>query len=98
MRYCREPEVRTHHASAFANFGFKSGTRIIALASVPLIPKFAFESAARMCELRNRDTSSRAGFRVFARNGLRARERAEAQRPRATAIDARVDVPPNRRA
>src|SRR5207247_248345 len=27
-------------------------------ASVPLIPKFAFEAAKRMCELRNRDTSA----------------------------------------
>src|SRR5262249_7062500 len=35
----------------FANFGFKRGT------SVPLIPKFASECAARYCELRNRDTS-----------------------------------------
>jgi hypothetical protein len=28
--WCREPEVRTHRAAGeFANFGFKSGTRII---------------------------------------------------------------------
>src|SRR5690348_10910279 len=33
----------SHHIAArvFANFGFKSGTRIIDFASVPLIPRFA---------------------------------------------------------
>src|SRR5690348_12134754 len=33
----------SHHIAArvFANFGFKSGTRVIGFASVPLIPRFA---------------------------------------------------------
>src|SRR5262245_51650810 len=53
-----EPEVRTRCAArAVANFGFK-GALSQSVASVPLIPKFASEGAARICELRNRDTSS----------------------------------------
>ena len=38
------PRTRSSHhiaARAFANFGFKSGTRIIDLTGVPLIPRFA---------------------------------------------------------
>ena len=38
------PRTRSSHhiaARVFANFGFKSGTRIIDFASVPLIPRFA---------------------------------------------------------
>jgi hypothetical protein len=56
--YCPEPEVRTYPAArTVANFGFKRGTRNHKL-RVPLIPKFASEIAARVCELRIRDTSS----------------------------------------
>src|ERR1043166_2203276 len=50
-------------ASAVANFGFKSGTGIIDLASVLSIPKFASVNAARFGELRNRDTSCQAAWR-----------------------------------
>src|ERR1043166_6632179 len=38
------PRTRSSHhiaARVFANFGFKSGTRIIGFSSVPLIPRFA---------------------------------------------------------
>jgi len=42
---CREPEVRTiSRRVRFANFGFKSGTRIIELLVSSSIPKFAQRS------------------------------------------------------
>jgi hypothetical protein len=37
--------------------GSKRGTRTIELLVSLLIPKFALEGAAKVCELRNRDTS-----------------------------------------
>src|SRR5438128_9389435 len=54
------PRTRSSHTRAarpIANFGFKRGTRIIYLPVCLLIPKFASECAASVCELRNRDTS-----------------------------------------
>src|SRR5262245_37540339 len=48
---CRETEVRTHRAAnALANFGFEELPVSLGFRS------FAFEAAARLCELRNRDT------------------------------------------
>ena len=42
---CREPEVRTiSRRVRFANFGFKSGTRILELLVSSSIPKFAQRS------------------------------------------------------
>src|SRR5262249_59312872 len=61
-RVCRRasapnPKFAQHCRESIANFGFKRGTRTIDIASVPLVPKFASEPAAMLCELRNRDTS-----------------------------------------
>src|SRR5712691_11785197 len=54
------PRTRSSHdlaARVFANFGFKSGTRIIGLL-VSLDSEVRFERAASSGELRNRDTSA----------------------------------------
>src|SRR5215831_7029058 len=61
-RVCRRasapnPKFAQRCREAIANFGFKRGTRSIDISSVPLVPKFASEPAAMLCELRNRDTS-----------------------------------------
>jgi basic membrane protein A and related proteins len=48
------PRTRSsHHIAArmFANFGFKSGTRIVGFASVPLIPRFASSVPQRWANL-----------------------------------------------
>src|SRR5690242_10608981 len=50
------PKFARFIGDSLANFGFKSGTSIIELLVSLKIPKFASEVAARMCELRNRDT------------------------------------------
>src|SRR3954469_17256614 len=63
LRLTLAPRTRSSHSGAaiqFANFGFK-GALNHRLASVPLIPKFAQECAASVCELRNRDTSAGLG-------------------------------------
>jgi hypothetical protein len=55
------PRTRSSHtcaARAVAGFGFKKGHQNHRVASVTLIPKFASEGAAKVCELRNRDTSA----------------------------------------
>src|SRR5882724_5831790 len=52
------------------------------LASVPLIPKFASEVTARVCELRNRDTSPS----LLSEQQISAETRNRCQRPSALAI------------
>src|SRR5215475_6313926 len=52
------PKFTQRCRESIVNFGFKRGTKSMNIPSIPLVPKFASEPAAMLCERRNPDTSA----------------------------------------